>query len=99
MVKARARPDIVGQRAARLSAGIALVDRPAIIFAAMAVCRLKINLLLCRFPHIADEEIAIRWIHAEAPGVAQPVGPDLGSSGRAVCEWIACRDGVVGAGA
>src|SRR5262249_58194490 len=99
MVKAGARLDIVGQCAVRLSTGTAFVGGPAIIFATMAVCCLKIKLLICRFPHIADEEVAVRWVHAEAPGIPQPVGPDLGTSGRAVGEWIACRDGVVGAGA
>src|SRR5437868_182226 len=68
---------------------------PAVVLAAGAPGRLEIDLLPVPLPDVGDVEVVRRTVEAEAPGVAQAEGPDLGGAGRGAGEGVARRDGVV----
>ena len=66
-----------GAAARRVRAEGSLVEVPAVILPADARRRLVVNLLDLPLADVTDVEIAGRLVEREAPGVAQPVGPDL----------------------
>src|SRR5260370_3830908 len=80
--------------AARI-AGVTLVEGPTVVLAAVARGGLVIDLLDLTLADVPDEEIAGGAIEAEAPGIAQPIGPDLRARARLVDEGIVGRDGIL----
>src|SRR5690606_8260476 len=61
----------------RAEAVVALHDRPTVILAAGAGGRLEVDLFPVILPDVGNVEVAGLLVEAEAPGVAQAVGPDL----------------------
>src|SRR5262249_968190 len=74
---------------------IALGGAPAIILSPFARGGSVINLLDLRLADIAEEKITGCAVEAEAPRVAQPVGPDLRARSRLMSERIIRRDGIL----
>ncbi len=74
--------------------GIEVLDQvafhaaPAIVLAALARTGLEIDLLAGSLADVTDEQIAARAVEAEAPRVAQAIGPDLVECGRVIDEGI-----------
>src|SRR6185295_10781136 len=58
-------------------ARVPLDDVPAVVDAARAPGRLTVDLLPALFADVADVEVPVQPVEAEAPGVAQAVVPDL----------------------
>jgi hypothetical protein len=67
---------------------------PAVVLAARAGRRLQVDLLPARLPDVGDPQVAAQAVEREAPGVAQPVGPDLAAGAGDADERIAGGDGV-----
>ncbi len=80
--------------AARI-AGVTFVEGPTVVLAAVARGGLVIDLLDLTLADVPDEEIAGGAIEAEAPGIAQPIGPDLGARARLVDKGVAGWDGIL----
>src|SRR3990172_8457664 len=84
--------------AAGRDAVTALHDVPAVVLPAERVAGLAVDLLPGALADVTDVEIAIGSVEAEAPGVPQPVGPDLGEplarGDPPVRERVVRRDGV-----
>src|SRR5262245_10778912 len=91
------------RQTARVAAGArwvalrALHPVPAVVLAARARGRLKVDLLARTLPDVADVQVAGLAVEAEPPGIAQPVGPDLGAAAGHADEGVGRRHGV-GAG-
>src|SRR5438270_5735811 len=73
---------------------VALQHWPAVILAALAVGRLKINLFQFCVTDVADPHVASRAIEAEAPRIAEPVRPDLTARAGLAHKRIGWRNGV-----
>ncbi len=74
----------------------ALRDAPPVVRAAGGARGLEVDLLPRVLPDVADEEVARLAVEREPPGIAQAVGPDLGTRrgrGRS-CERIGGRDAI-----
>src|SRR5215213_1494049 len=54
-----------------------LAYAPAVVQATSGTSRLEVDLLVGVLPNIADIQVAGGAVEREAPGVAQPVSPDL----------------------
>src|SRR5690606_22508102 len=63
---------------AGLEAAVGLHDVPAVVLAPARAGGLEVHLLEGVLADVGDVEVAGLAVEAEAPGVAQPVGPDLG---------------------
>jgi hypothetical protein len=63
----------------RAKAVHAFARLPAVVLAAARAGRLEVDLLVGVLADIADIQVAGGTIKREAPGIAQPIGPDLGA--------------------
>ncbi len=75
-----------------------LHDIPAVVLTAQAGSGLKVDLLDLVLAHIGDKEIPGLGVKAEAPGVAQPRGPDLWPGAQGLGEGVGGGNGVGQAG-
>src|SRR4029077_2320387 len=62
----------------------ALVTGPAVVGADVLAGVSEVDLLVAALAYVADDEVPGGAVEREAPGVAQAVGPDLGTVGAAV---------------
>src|SRR5205814_6889537 len=72
----RDRLDVAREAAAAICMR-SLEDRPAIVLAALARARPDVDLLQCVLADVADVQRTGGAVEAEAPWIAQAVGPDL----------------------
>ena len=80
-----------------LVAAISLPDAPAVVGARARARGREVDLLLQILSDVADDQRAGRAVEGEAPGVAQPVGPDLRLPAGLPGERVAARDRVAAA--
>src|SRR3984893_802613 len=72
----------------------ALQAVPAVVLPSAAATGLAVDLLPGILAHVSYPEVAGRGGEGEPPGIAQPVGPDLGLGVAATGEGIAGRNAV-----
>src|SRR5262249_22539904 len=65
---------------------------PAVVFATVARCGLQVDLFVAVLSNVADPQIVGSAIEAEAPGIAEPIGPDLALRTGSIHEGIGGRD-------
>jgi len=81
-------------RGGRVEAGRALHAPPAVVLAAEARRRLEVHLFASALADVGDEQITGLSVEAEAPRVAQAVGPDLRHGALRRAKRIRRRDRV-----
>src|SRR5438093_12575559 len=67
---------------------------PAIVLPTLTAGWLAVDLLVLVLPYVGVVQVARLTIDAEAPGIAQTIGPDLSPRSGLTRKWVARRVGV-----